>query len=202
MRVSVAKRLLTVKIVYYGPGLSGKTTNLRQLHPEFPPEYRGELLELDTESERTLFFDYFPAVLGRVGRFRIKVDFFTVPGQSFYHATRRAVLKGADGIVFVADSSEDREAANIQSREDLIAALAAMGQSLASIPHVWQWNKRDLADAMDPSWLEALLNPEGAPSVAAVATRNEGVWETQQLLLDQLLEVVKRRVDTGEAQLA
>ena len=202
MRVNAAKRLLTVKIVYYGPGLSGKTTNLRQLHPEFPPECRGALLEIDTESERTLFFDYFPAVLGRLGNFRIKVDFFSVPGQSFYHATRRAVLEGADGIVFVADSSEDREAANLQSRDDLVSALAATGQRLEGVPHVWQWNKRDLRDAVDVSWLEALLNPEGAPSVPAVATRNEGVWEAQRLILGLVFDELRQRAASGEATLA
>lgn len=198
MRVSVAEQLLTVKIVYYGPGLSGKSTNLRRLHPEFPPELRGELVERDAGSEPCLSFDHFPAVLGRVGRLRIRVDFFSVPGPSFHHDARRAILDGADGIVFVADSSVDREAANLQSRADLCSALSRAGADLEAIPHVWQWNKRDLDDAVDVAWLEALLNPEGAPSVPAVAARNEGVWETQQVLLGQVLEVVKRRVDTGE----
>ena len=97
MRIQAAKRLLTVKMVYYGPGLGGKTTNLACLHERFPSTQRGEMLQLDTDTERTLFFDYFPMVLGRIGGYRVKVDFFTVPGQSFYHATRRAVLEGADG---------------------------------------------------------------------------------------------------------
>ena len=193
MRVNTAKRLVTVKVVYYGPGLSGKTTNLRHLHGGFPADSRGALLELDTETERTLFFDYFPAVLGRLGEFRIKVDFVTVPGQSFYHATRKAVLEGADGIVFVADSSEDREQANLQSRDDLVASLAAMGRSLDRVPHVWQWTKRDLSDAMPIDWLEETLNTTGAPSFAAVATRAEGVWETQETILKKVFDSLKEQ---------
>ena len=105
MRVNQIRRELCLKIVYYGPGLSGKTTNLIRLHQTYPQHQRGDLVQLDTETERTLFFDYFPLSMGNIGGYRVKVDFFTVPGQSFYNATRRAVLEGVDGIVFVADST-------------------------------------------------------------------------------------------------
>lgn len=193
MRVNVRKRLVTVKVVYYGPGLSGKTTNLKHLHREFPQENRGAMLQLDTETERTLFFDYFPAVLGRLGEFRVKVDFFTVPGQSFYHTTRRTVLDAADGIVFVADSDPNREDANLQSRDDMVSALAEAGTSLEATPHVYQWNKRDLPRAMSPSLLSELLNPEGAPAFEAVASRGEGVWETHSTILKLVFDALKRR---------
>jgi len=195
MRIQAAKRLLTVKMVYYGPGLGGKTTNLACLHERFPSTQRGEMLQLDTDTERTLFFDYFPMVLGRIGGYRVKVDFFTVPGQSFYHATRRAVLEGADGIAFIADSSPSREEANVVSREDLVANLAALGKNLDDIPHVYQWNKRDARNALPVGVMAAILNPEGAPSAPAIAIRNRGVWETHRLLLGKVFD--KLRESTG-----
>lgn len=200
MRVHAAKRLLIVKVVYYGPGLSGKTTNLVQLHEQFQTSQRGALVKLDTETERTLFFDYFPAVLGRIGGFRVKVDFFTVPGQSFYSATRKVVLEGADGVVFVADSSASREEANLQSRADMESALESFGRSLNEIPHVYQWNKRDLPDAMKARTLEKMLNPEGAPSVEAIATKGAGVRETQSLVLKAVFEDIRARMGTAGMQ--
>lgn len=188
MRVQAASREICLKIVYYGPGLSGKTTNLVQLHQKCPRGQRGALVQLDTESERTLFFDYFPLSIGNIGGFRVKVDFFTVPGQSFYNATRRAVLEGVDGIVFVADSSPDREEANISSREDMLKNLDITRRKLAEIPHVYQWNKRDAPGALKETLLERQLNPEKAPSVAASAINGVGVWETQGLILRHVFE--------------
>lgn len=199
MKIHAAKRLMSLKVVYYGPGLSGKTTNLQMLHQKLSTTQRGALVQLDTESERTLFFDYFPAVVGRISGFKVKVDFFTVPGQSFYTATRRAVLEGADGVVFVADSSERREEANLQSRDDMVAALTGMGRSLTEVPVVYQWNKRDAADALPVSVLESMLNPEGAPSVEAVAFQGEGVMEAQKMLLESVVASIRnqtqRRLD-------
>ncbi len=199
MKIHAAKRLMSLKVVYYGPGLSGKTTNLQLLHQKLSTTQRGALVQLDTESERTLFFDYFPAVVGRISGFKVKVDFFTVPGQSFYTATRRAVLEGADGVVFVADSSERREEANLQSRDDMVAALTGMGRSLTEVPVVYQWNKRDAADALPVSVLESMLNPEGAPSVEAVAFQGEGVMEAQKMLLESVVASIRnqtqRRLD-------
>ena len=188
MRVNQARKELCLKMVYYGPGLSGKTTNLVRLHQTYPNHQRGELVQLDTETERTLFFDYFPLSIGNIGGYRVKVDFFTVPGQSFYHATRRAVLEGVDGIVFVADSGLDREEANLVSREDMVHNLELARRGLDQIPHMYQWNKRDLPRAISVSTLEAMLNPEKAPSVAASAAQGTGVWETQGMILRQVLE--------------
>ncbi|MCB9676421.1 MAG: gliding-motility protein MglA [Alphaproteobacteria bacterium] len=191
MRIQAAKRLMTLKIVYYGPGLSGKTTNLKALHEQMSRETRGALVQLDTETERTLFFDYFPVVLGRIAGFRVKVDFFTVPGQSFYTATRQAVLDGADGVVFVADSSSRREDANILSRDDMVRTLADMGRSLEEVPHVYQWNKRDVEDAIPVEMMRKMLNPEGAPEVEAVASEATGVIETQKLVLQSVVAAIQ-----------
>lgn len=187
MRINARKNELNLKVVYYGPGLSGKTTNLVWLHARLPVAHRGDLVQLDTETERTLFFDYFPYRLGDAGRYRIKIDFFTVPGQSFYQATRRAVLDGVDGIVFVADSDPHREQANLLAREDMVSSLAERGRELGDVPLVYQWNKRDVPKATPVSLLERLLNPEGAPAVEAVACDGVGVFETQDLLVRQVL---------------
>ncbi len=198
MRVQAAKRLITLKVVYYGPGLSGKTTNLTMLHDRTQKGQRGALVQLDTETERTLFFDYFPVVLGKIAGFRVKVDFFTVPGQSFYTATRKAVLEGADGVVFVADSSARREEANLLSRDDMVAALSALGRRVEDLPLVYQWNKRDLRDALPIRTLEAMLNPEGRPSHAAIAQRGEGVLETQQLILKKVVSSIQHQMKRGQ----
>jgi len=201
MRINPAKRILTIKIVYYGPGLSGKTTNLMKLHERFPHTRRGALVKLDTESERTLFFDYFPLSLGKVREYRVKVDFFTVPGQSFYHLTRKAVLDGADGIIFVADSSSAREEANIVSRADMIRNLELLGVSYADLPHVYQWNKRDVCDAIPASLMQATLNPEGAPAIPAVARQDQGVWEAHTLLLGKVLGRLRGETEATTARL-
>ena len=187
MRVNQIRRELCLKIVYYGPGLSGKTTNLIRLHQTYPQHQRGDLVQLDTETERTLFFDYFPLSMGNIGGYRVKVDFFTVPGQSFYNATRRAVLEGVDGIVFVADSTPEREEANLISREDMLRNLDLTRRKLADVPHVYQWNKRDARGALKETMLQRQLNPEGAPAVAATSEM-VGVWETQGLILRQVFE--------------
>ncbi|MCB9778765.1 MAG: GTPase domain-containing protein [Alphaproteobacteria bacterium] len=197
MRVNSRKRELSLKVVYYGPGLSGKTTNLQHLHRRCPDARRGQLVTLDTASERTLFFDYFPFSYGQVGGYRVKLDLFTVPGQSFYHQTRRAVLHGVDGLVFVADSAGHREEANILAREDLEASLRLEGRELSRLPQVWQWNKRDVRNALPLSTLERQLNPGGAPSVEAIAALGKGVWETHQLVVRLLLE--RLRAQAGSA---
>lgn len=191
MRIQASKRLMTLKVVYYGPGLSGKTTNLQSLHAHTSDAQRGALVQLDTETERTLFFDYFPVVLGKIAGFRVKVDFFTVPGQSFYTATRKAVLQDADGVVFVADSHPRREEANLQSREDMVEALKSMGRTLADVPHVYQWNKRDVPKALSVKILEAQLNPEKATSVEAVAKDGVGVMETQKAILAEVVKAIQ-----------
>lgn len=192
MRVNSRTRTLVLKVVYYGPGLGGKTTNLRRIHDRLPERSKGELIQLSTETERTLFFDYCPVELGRLGDFRLRVHLFTVPGQSFYRQTRAAVLNGADGVVFVADSSARREAANQRALDDLRAQLDGLG--LSDIPVVFQWNKRDVRDALPLKVLERSLNPAGAPSCEAVAVSDEGVTFTQALIMRAVL---KRCRDMG-----
>jgi signal recognition particle receptor subunit beta len=196
-RINPAQRTIAVKLVYYGPGLSGKTTNLVKLHLVYPQNQRGDLVKLDTETERTLFFDYFPASLGTIGGFRLKADFFTVPGQSFYNATRRAVLEGADGIVFVADSTPDREEANLVSLENMHQNLESLGKRLTDLPHVFQWNKRDVPGALPEKLLQRQLNPGNAPAVAAIASQGVGVWDTQGILLKSVLEDLRTRSREG-----
>lgn len=185
-------RRIRVKIVYYGAGLSGKTTNLERLHAHYPTANRGSLVKLDTEMERTLFFDYFPTQFGTIGGLSVQVDFFTVPGQSFYNATRTSVLRGVDGIVFVADSSSRREVANELSKQNLVDNLATLGRSLEDIPLVYQWNKRDVSDALPVSVLST-LNSEGAAAHEAVATQGVGVWETQRSILTSTLQRLRDR---------
>lgn len=197
MRISAGFREVVLKIVYYGPGLSGKTTNLVQLHQLCPRGQRGALVQLDTETERTLFFDYFPLVAGHLGGFKVKVDYFTVPGQSFYQATRRAVLDGVDGVVFVADSAEDREGANLVSKDDLVRNMEEAGRRWELTPHVYQWNKRDTRRAVPVASMETILNPEGAPSIAAIATQGVGVWETQSALMRLVFENLRASTDLG-----
>lgn len=194
MRIQASKRLMTLKVVYYGPGLSGKTTNLQSLHAHTADTQRGALVQLDTETERTLFFDYFPVVLGKIAGFRVKVDFFTVPGQSFYTATRKAVLQDADGVVFVADSNPRREEANLQSRDDMVDALESMGRKLEDVPHVYQWNKRDLPKVLPVKVMEKQLNPEGATSVEAVAFEGQGVMETQKAILAEVVKAIQTKL--------
>ncbi|MED5371815.1 MAG: GTPase domain-containing protein [Myxococcota bacterium] len=193
MRINARKREISLKIVYYGPGLSGKTTNLKSIHRSAPDSNRGELLVLDTETERTLFFDYFPLTLGELDGFRVKLDFFTVPGQSFYQRTRGLVLNGADGAVFVADSNPRREQANLLSMEDLVASLKEEGKDPASFPLVFQWNKQDMRGAAKPATLNKLLNPYGHPAFSAVAIRGEGVSETQQAIVKGVLDSLRNR---------
>ncbi len=200
MRINVRKRELSLKIVYFGPGLSGKTTNLVALHRRLPARSRGELLQLDTETERTLFFDYFPMELGRVGPYTIKIDAFTVPGQSFYRETRRAVLEGVDGIVFVADADPRREEANVQARADMERMLTEHRRPLSEVPHVYQWNKADLPNATPARVLDKVLNPEGAPAHRGIATEGVGVAEVWDLILELVMEDISSQVAPGAAE--
>jgi signal recognition particle receptor subunit beta len=173
-------REVHLKVVYCGPGLGGKTTNLRQLHDRLPPERRGRLLSIATDHERTLFFDFLPLDLGAVNGFVTRFHLYTVPGQVYYKLSRKAVLQGVDGIVFVADSHPAREHANQESLADMHQHLAAQGLTpaqLAQMPRVFQWNKRDLAVAIPVERLRAALNPQGWPEFEAVASQGRGVSE-------------------------
>lgn len=196
-KINPAKRVITLKVVYYGPGLSGKTTNITSLHDAFPSKQRGGLVKLDTETERTLFFDYFPAGLGTIGGFRVVVDYFSVPGQSFYNETRKVILDGTDVLIFVADSSPHREEANITSFENLQRNLAARSQSLDDLAIVFQWNKRDVKGAIPVKVLERQLNKIGAPSFEAVAFTGEGVKDTSSAALKLALEKVRSSMSRG-----
>lgn len=194
-----ALRQVTLKIVYYGPGLGGKTTNLVALHRAFPETQRGELVKLDTETERTLFFDYFPAQLGTLAGHSLRADLFTVPGQSFYNATRRAVLEAVDGIVFVADSGQSREEANLTAHDNMLENLTALGRDPLLVPTVYQWNKRDLPSPIPVGVLQRQLNRRSAPAFEAVATEAVGVWETQRAVLKLVLDDLKDRARMGRA---
>jgi signal recognition particle receptor subunit beta len=169
------------KIVYYGPGLGGKTTNLKFLHDRLPPERRGKLISIATDHERTLFFDFLPIELGQVNGLTTRFHLYTVPGQVYYKLSRRAVLQGLDGVVFVADSHPAREGANRESLADLgtqLMTLGLSGDQLRRMPWIFQYNKRDLPAAMPIERMRALLNPSGAPEFEAVAARGQGVTET------------------------
>ncbi len=183
-------REIHFKIVYYGPGLGGKTTNLRFLHDRLPPDRRGQLISIATDQERTLFFDFLPIDLGQVNGYRTRFHLYTVPGQVYYRLSRRAVLQGADGIVFVADSHPAREQANVDSLADLTVHLGSMGLTagqLERLPRVFQWNKRDLSVALPVERLRARLNLRGAPDFEAVAVQGRGVNETLRTICKAVL---------------
>jgi len=183
-------REIHFKIVYYGPGLCGKTTNLMRLHDRLPPERRGRLISIATDHERTLFFDFLPIELGEIGGLTTRFHLYTVPGQVYYRLSRRAVLQGLDGIVFVADSHPAREQANHESLADLGTHLVTLGLSpeqLRRLPWVFQYNKRDVAAAVPVDRLRSALNPRGAPEFEAVASEGRGVAETLRAICKAVL---------------
>jgi len=188
------KKVVNFKIVYYGPGLSGKTTNIQYIHEQIKPELKGKLVSLATQTDRTLFFDFLPMDLGEMSGYKIRLHLYTVPGQVHYNATRKLVLKGVDGVVFVADSQSSMKDANIESFLNLEKNLHSYGKSLEDIPHLIQGNKRDLDDLTPMADLESILNRYGAPVVEAVATDGPGV-------LDTLREVVKIVIKAAKDQL-
>jgi signal recognition particle receptor subunit beta len=190
------------KIVYYGPGRGGKTTNLITIHKTLGDHVRGQLLSIDTSGDRTLFFDFLPMDLGNIGKFRIKISLYTVPGQVRYNDTRKLVLKGVDGIVFVADSLEARRLNNIESFNNLKDNLAEAGKSLQSVPLVMQYNKRDLEDSnvavLPVQEIDRDLNADGQfPWVAASAVRGDGVKETfKKICIMTVVDVSTRLLKT------
>lgn len=168
--INMARREINCKIVYYGMGLCGKTTNLHYIHRTINPKDVGDMVSIDTETERTLYFDLLPLELGRVNGFTIRFQLYTVPGQSLYRQTRISVLKGADCVVFVADSRASKLQANIESWNELQEQLRRMNKDTSTFPLVMQWNKRDLQDVLPISVMEKYLNPYRAPSYEAVAS--------------------------------
>lgn len=174
-------REIHFKLVYIGPGLGGKTTNLERLHGRLSPQNRGKLVSIATDHDRTLFFDFLPVDLGRVNGFLTRFHLYTVPGQVYYKLSRRAVLQGCDGLVFVADSHPARERANVESMNDCLENLSAIGvteEQLRRMPRVVQYNKRDLPAALPLERLRRALNPDGVPEFEAIATRGVGVSES------------------------
>jgi signal recognition particle receptor subunit beta len=176
--IDVDARLIRAKIVYFGPGLGGKTTNLKALHDRLPDDARSDLVSIDTEGERTLFFDLLPLDLGTIRGFSFRFQVYTVPGQTRYSKTRLTVLSGADGVVFVADARASAQDENRRSLDELTAALRGQGRSLETFPLVLQYNKTDLPEALPQAELDHLLNPEGRTRFSAVANRGIGVFET------------------------
>lgn len=176
--INLAAREIHAKIVYYGPGLSGKTTNLLNIHQRLPAAARGPMQSIETESERTLFFDFVPLGAARVGGYTIQFHLYSVPGQEQYSRTRRAILGGADGVVFVADAASDRQEANRVSLAELADHLHHHQRDLADVPLVLQYNKMDLEDAIPAETLDQTLNPGNRPRFDAIALRGNGVAET------------------------
>lgn len=183
---------VAAKIVYYGPGLCGKTTNLQQIHRKTAPQSRGEMISLETESDRTLFFDLLPLEAGVVAGMRVRLQLYTVPGQVFYNSTRKMVLKGVDGLVFVADSQATMMDANLESLSNLRQNLAELGLRFEDIPTVFQYNKRDLRNIDDVAELQAALNPRGLEQFEAAAVRGIGVFETLKAISRLTIEHVRR----------
>ncbi|HWP35119.1 MAG TPA: GTPase domain-containing protein [Thermodesulfobacteriota bacterium] len=190
--INYSSREINCKIVYYGPGLCGKTTNLQYIYAKTAPEARGKMISLATETERTLFFDFLPLSLGEIKGFRTRFHLYTVPGQVFYDASRKLILKGVDGVVFVADSQVERMEANLESMENLRVNLAEQGYDLDRIPFVIQYNKRDLPNVAPVEEMRRLLNPRGVPDFEATATTGEGVFETLKAVAKQVLTELKK----------
>jgi len=186
--INYQDREITFKIVYYGPGLSGKTTNLMYIHAALDESRKGELIILDTQEDRTLFFDFFPLELGRIEGYAVRFNMYTVPGQVFYEASRRLILEGADGVVFVADSRKSSLEDNLESFETLRSSLAASGVDWRVFPLVLQYNKRDLPDLLPVGTLESELGLNGLPIFEAVATEGRGVLETIRMASRQVIE--------------
>jgi len=176
--INVATREIHCKIVYYGPGLSGKTTNLKYIHSTVPSQARGDLLSIDTETERTLFFDFLPLDLGRVHGYQTRFHLYTVPGQVLYERTRVAVLNGSDGVVFVADSQRTKLAENVRSLQELARNLTQQGKRFLEFPLVMQYNKRDMPDVLPLEILEKYCNAMKAPAYEAISSRGVGVFDT------------------------
>lgn len=190
--VNHAQREISCKLVYYGPGLCGKTTNLQYIFEKTAPEAKGKMISLATETDRTLFFDFLPISVGEVRGFKTRFRLYTVPGQVFYDASRKLILQGADAVVFVADSQTARLEANLESLENLRTNLQENNLDLDQIPFVIQYNKRDLGDVMSVDELRAELNKTGVPEHEAVASRGFGVFDTLKSTAKLLITELKK----------
>jgi len=191
--INYAAREINCKIVYYGPGLGGKTTNIQHIHEKTRSEAKGKLISLATETDRTLFFDFLPIELGTIRGFRTRFHLYTVPGQVFYDASRKLILKGVDGVVFVADSQEMRMDANVEAVHNLKENLKDHGYDLDKVPYVLQYNKRDLPSAVSVAEMERALRFKQEPTFEAVATKGTGVYDTLKGIVKLVLMDLKSR---------
>ena len=171
---------INCKIIYYGPGLCGKTTNIQHIYENIRPDQKGKLVKVGSENERTRFFDFLPLAAGEVRGYKTRFHVYSIPGQTFYEVSRHFILKGVDGVVFVVDSAPDRMEANLESFEELQRALDSQGYDIHKLPLVFQYNKRDLSECVPIRELEATFNAMKRPHFEAVASRGEGVMETLQ----------------------
>jgi signal recognition particle receptor subunit beta len=192
--VNYSTREITCKIVYYGPGRSGKTSNLQYVHAFVPDDRKGAIVSLATETDRTLFFDFLPLDLGLVSGYRTRIQLYTVPGQVYYNATRKLVLRGADGVVFVADSQREQLEENLDSFRNLHENLLDEGVDVREFPMVLQYNKRDLPGVLPVGELEDALNFRELPSFTATALNGVGVFETLRGVSQLVLQNLSRRI--------
>jgi signal recognition particle receptor subunit beta len=190
--INYMAREINCKLVYYGPGLCGKTTNLQYIYERTNPEHKGKMISLATETERTLFFDFLPLSLGEIRGFKTRFHLYTVPGQVFYDASRKLILKGVDGVIFVADSQIERMEANEESMDNLRTNLAEQGYSLEKLPFVIQYNKRDLPNVAGTDELRQMLNRMIVPDFEAVARNGLGVFDTLKAIAKLVLTELKR----------
>jgi signal recognition particle receptor subunit beta len=200
--VNALGRQLVFKIVYYGPGLSGKTSTLQHIHATTRAEHRGKMVSLATPVDRTLYFDFLPLRVPNVRGMGVKLQLFTVPGQVYYNATRKLVLTGADGLVFVADSQAGRVDANLEALENLRDNLREHGRSLDDFPHVLQHNKRDLSDVLPIKELDQMLNEHDAPSFGTSATKGDGVYESLDAITRLVVTAFESSIPPGERQIS
>ena len=187
-------RELNLKIVYYGPALSGKTTNLEQIHARVDARRRGELISLKTHEDRTLYFDFLQLELGKISGLTPKIHLYTVPGQAYYEASRKLVLRGTDGVVFVADSAPNRTGDNLESWQSMQKHLTALDIPLATLPLIVQFNKRDLPNAIPTQQLRILMNINGCPTFESVAIQGQGVFDTLKAVINSVVRNVQREM--------
>lgn len=193
VQINFPQRQLTLKLVYYGPGLSGKTTNLEYVHRKSPEDKKGKLLSVAAGEDRTLFFDFMALDIGEVGGLNTKFQLYTVPGQVYYNSTRKLVLTGCDGVAFVADSRRDALADNLESYRNLDENLKEQGLNIEGMPHVIQYNKRDMPDIMSVEELNAAINRLKVPTFEACAAKGEGVYPTLKTLIKLVLEDLRAK---------
>jgi len=197
--INYALKEISCKIVYYGPGMCGKTTNLQHIHQHTQPDKRGNMVSLATPGERTLFFDFLPLEAAQIHGFRTKFQLYTVPGQVMYNSTRKLVLRGVDGIIFVCDSQWEKMRENLESFRNLQDNLATYGSSLETTPYVVQYNKRDLPNTAPIQYLQYVINPRQVAALEAIAIRGDGVFESLSAICTRVLGNLARKQKAGVA---